>query len=69
MWVAMLIVALASGDVNTFVAPEPMASEKECNELQSKVREAVNADKTVKAYVLKCVEIKADEVKANGRDA
>jgi len=69
MWVAILIVALASGDVSTHIAPEPMATKQECVELQAKVKDAVNADKSVKAYVLRCIEISPDDVKANGHDA
>lgn len=69
MWVAFLIVLLASGDVNTVIAPQPMATKDECVELQAKVKEQVNADKNVKAYVLKCVEVSKDDVKANGQDA
>jgi hypothetical protein len=68
MWVAFLVVLLNTGDVMVQSAPTPFATLDECKEISAKVEENVKASKEVNSYVLKCVEIKKEEIKKAGLD-
>jgi hypothetical protein len=68
MWVAFLVIMLASGDVMVNASPVTYPSVKACQEANTKVEEVVKTTKEVKAYSFKCVEIKKTDVKANGLD-
>ena len=69
MWVAFLIVALHTGDVQAQMAPQPFTSEEECKAVQAKVEAQVKESDQVASYVLKCVEVKPEDVKKAGKDA
>lgn len=69
MWIGLLVVMLASGEMQKATSPVMFKDEASCKAASAKVVDAVHADQNVKAYAIKCFEITADDVKANGQDS
>lgn len=72
MWVAFLVVMLmtpAGAQLGVQAAPEPFHTKQECEAANAQVEKAVNESPEVKGYVFKCVEIKKEDVKVNGKDS
>lgn len=69
MWVAFLVIMLATGETMVQAAPEPFVDEAACMNANAGVEKQVKEVSEVKAYALKCVEVKKEDTKRNGKDS
>jgi len=72
MWVAYLVafVMTASGaEVMIQAAPQAFHSKAECEATNAQVEKTIKESPEVKGYVLRCEEVKKEDVKTNGKDS
>ena len=72
MWVAFVVALMMStsgSQIMVQAAPQPFHSKVECEATQAEVEKAIKEVPEIKGYSLKCVEVKKEDIKANGKDS
>jgi hypothetical protein len=58
-----------SAQMEVQAAPQPFHSKTQCEAVQAEIEKTIKEMPNIKGYSLKCVEIKKDDVKVNGKDS